>query len=43
MHMSESKTVTVMSRKSLTLFDSTLIGPAIIDAFKKLNPTHAVA
>ncbi|MFZ1766074.1 MAG: potassium-transporting ATPase subunit KdpB [Candidatus Nitrotoga sp.] len=27
-----------MSRKSLTLFDSTLIGPAIIDAFKKLHP-----
>jgi K+-transporting ATPase ATPase B chain len=25
-------------RKSLTLFDSALIGPAIIDAFKKLNP-----
>src|SRR5471032_130485 len=27
-----------MSRKSLTLFDSALIGPAIIDAFKKLDP-----
>ena len=27
-----------MSRKSLTLFDSTLIGPAVIDAFKKLDP-----
>jgi len=27
-----------MSSKSLTLFDSALIGPAIIDAFKKLNP-----
>ena len=27
-----------MSRKSLTLFDSALIGPAIVDAFKKLNP-----
>ena len=38
MHRPESKTGTVMSRKSLTLFDSTLIGPAIIDAFKKLNP-----
>ncbi|RFC37306.1 MAG: K+-transporting ATPase ATPase B chain [Candidatus Nitrotoga sp. SPKER] len=38
MHMSESRTATVMSRKSLTLFDSTLIGPAIIDAFKKLHP-----
>lgn len=38
MHMPESKTATVMSRKSLTLFDSTLIGPAIIDAFKKLHP-----
>ena len=38
MHMPESETATVMSRKSLTLFDSTLIGPAIIDAFKKLHP-----
>ncbi|MGZ3157650.1 MAG: potassium-transporting ATPase subunit KdpB [Burkholderiaceae bacterium] len=27
-----------MSRKSLTLFDSALIGPAIVDAFKKLDP-----
>lgn len=27
-----------MSRKSLTLLDSALIGSAIIDAFKKLNP-----
>ncbi|MDN5934575.1 MAG: potassium-transporting ATPase subunit KdpB [Nitrosospira sp.] len=27
-----------MSRKSLTLFDSTLMGPAVIDAFKKLDP-----
>jgi len=27
-----------MSRNSLTLFDSALIGPAIVDAFKKLNP-----
>ncbi|MGK5077987.1 potassium-transporting ATPase subunit KdpB [Janthinobacterium sp. HLX7-2] len=27
-----------MSRKSLTLFDSALIGPAIVDAFKKLSP-----
>ncbi|WP_173052074.1 potassium-transporting ATPase subunit KdpB [Candidatus Nitrotoga sp. AM1P] len=27
-----------MSRKSLALFDFTLIGPAIIDAFKKLHP-----
>ena len=27
-----------MSRKSLTLFDSALIGPAIVDAFKKLGP-----
>src|ERR1022692_1419909 len=28
----------VMSRKSLTLFDSALIGPAVVDAFKKLDP-----
>ncbi len=27
-----------MSRKSLTLFDSALIGPAVIDAIKKLDP-----
>jgi K+-transporting ATPase ATPase B chain len=26
------------SRKSLTLFDAALIGPAVLDAFKKLNP-----
>jgi K+-transporting ATPase ATPase B chain len=35
MQMPESK---VASRKSLTLFDSSLIGPAVIDAFKKLTP-----
>ena len=33
--MPESKAA---SRKSLTLFDSSLIGPAIVDAFKKLTP-----
>ena len=27
-----------MSRKNLTLLDSALIGPAIVDAFKKLDP-----
>ncbi|SDA48600.1 MULTISPECIES: potassium-transporting ATPase subunit KdpB [unclassified Janthinobacterium] len=27
-----------MSRTSLTLFDSALIGPAVVDAFKKLHP-----
>jgi potassium-transporting ATPase ATP-binding subunit len=27
-----------MTRKNLTLFDSALIGPAVIDAFKKLDP-----
>jgi len=27
-----------MTRKSLTLFDAELIGPAIVDAFKKLDP-----
>nr|WP_076593903.1 potassium-transporting ATPase subunit KdpB [Herminiimonas arsenitoxidans] len=27
-----------MTRKNLSLFDSKLIGPAIIDSFKKLNP-----
>ncbi len=38
MHKPESKAAPVVSRKSLTLFDSTLIGPAVIDAFKKLTP-----
>src|SRR4030081_1668509 len=38
MHLPESKTAPFMSLKSLTLFDSTLIGPAIVDAFKKLDP-----
>jgi K+-transporting ATPase ATPase B chain len=28
----------IKSRQSLTLLDSKLIGPAIVDAFKKLNP-----
>nr|WP_041296989.1 potassium-transporting ATPase subunit KdpB [Janthinobacterium sp. Marseille] len=27
-----------MTRKNLSLFDSKLIGPAIVDSFKKLNP-----
>ncbi|WP_317204673.1 potassium-transporting ATPase subunit KdpB [Janthinobacterium sp.] len=27
-----------MSRKSLTLFDAALLGPAVLDAFKKLHP-----
>ena len=27
-----------MSRKRLKLFDSALIGPAIVDAFRKLDP-----
>lgn len=37
MQMSESK-ATGLSRKKLSLFDASLFGPAIIDAFKKLNP-----
>lgn len=37
MRMSEPKTAN-MTRKNLSLFDSKLIGPAIIDSFKKLNP-----
>ena len=36
--MPESKAAPVVSRKSLTLFDTALIGPAIVDAFKKLTP-----
>ncbi|WP_112992730.1 potassium-transporting ATPase subunit KdpB [Herminiimonas fonticola] len=36
--MPESKAVPIASRKSLTLFDTALIGPAIVDAFKKLTP-----
>ena len=27
-----------MSRQSLTLFDPALLGPAVVDAFKKLDP-----
>jgi K+-transporting ATPase ATPase B chain len=27
-----------MSRKSLTLFDGALLGPAVLDAFRKLAP-----
>ncbi len=38
MQMPESNAVPVVSRKSLTLFDTALIGPAIVDAFKKLTP-----
>ncbi|RBA23539.1 K+-transporting ATPase ATPase B chain [Herminiimonas fonticola] len=38
MQMPESKAVPIASRKSLTLFDTALIGPAIVDAFKKLTP-----
>jgi K+-transporting ATPase ATPase B chain len=37
MHMSEPKAAG-MSRKGLSLFDSALIGPAIVDSFKKLDP-----
>ncbi|MNJ99053.1 Potassium-transporting ATPase B chain [compost metagenome] len=37
MRMSEPKTAS-MTRKNLSLFDSKLIGPAIVDSFKKLNP-----
>ncbi|MDO8305719.1 potassium-transporting ATPase subunit KdpB [Herminiimonas sp.] len=38
MQMPESKAAPVVSRKSLMLFDTALIGPAIVDAFKKLTP-----
>src|SRR3981081_1745722 len=38
MHLPESQQAPLIPRKSLTLFDSTLIGPAIVDAFKKLDP-----
>ena len=38
MNLPYSKTAPVMSRKSLTLFDAALVGPAIIDALKKLDP-----
>lgn len=38
MQMPETKAVPIASRKSLTLFDAKLIGPAIVDAFKKLTP-----
>ena len=38
MHMTETKTTPVVSRKSLTLFDMALVGPAMFDAFRKLTP-----
>ena len=38
MQMPESKAAPIVLRKSLTLFDAKLIGPAIVDAFKKLTP-----
>lgn len=38
MQMPETKAAPIASRKSLTLFDAKLIGPAIVDAFKKLTP-----
>src|ERR1035437_9248061 len=38
MEMSPPKTAPSAARKSLTLFDSALIGPAIVDSFKKLDP-----
>src|ERR1035437_7365266 len=38
MEMSPPKTAHSAARKSLTLFDSALIGPAIVASFKKLDP-----
>ncbi len=38
MNLPDPQTAPIISRKSLTLFDSTLVGPAIIDALKKLDP-----
>ncbi|MFJ7566167.1 potassium-transporting ATPase subunit KdpB [Herminiimonas sp. NPDC097707] len=38
MHMPEIKAAPIVSRKSLALFDTAMIGPAIVDAFKKLTP-----
>ncbi|HJW55835.1 MAG TPA: potassium-transporting ATPase subunit KdpB [Burkholderiaceae bacterium] len=38
MDMSQPKMAHVASRKGLMLFDSALIGPAIVDSFKKLDP-----
>lgn len=38
MNMSVPKTAPAVNRKGLTLFDSALIGPAIVDSFKKLDP-----
>ena len=34
----ESTAVPVMPRRSLSMFDQALFGPAVLDAFKKLNP-----
>lgn len=38
MQMPETKAAPIVSSKSMTLFDAKLIGPAIVDAFKKLTP-----
>ena len=38
MNLPELKTAPVMSRKSLTLFDMTLVRLAVVDSFKKLDP-----
>jgi potassium-transporting ATPase ATP-binding subunit len=38
MHIPEPSTASVILRKNMTLFDTALIGPAVIDAFKKLHP-----
>ena len=38
MNQHAANTAPVMARKGMTLFDPTLVVPAIIDAFKKLNP-----
>jgi K+-transporting ATPase ATPase B chain len=30
------------SHKTISLFDASIIGPAIIDSFRKLNPCHQI-
>ena len=39
MQLHEPTLAPVMARKNMTLFDSSLIVPAIVDAFKKLHPS----
>ena len=42
-HLCAQRETYDMTRKTFTLFDPTLVKPAIVDSFKKLRPARAVA